>query len=172
MQTDGPHSEEPSLVSNRTMEVVVALLFLAGAALVIYDSFRLGIGWHEGEGPAPGYFPFRVAVLIAIASVVTLVQVLIGSAKDGDESFVSRIGFGRVLIVLLPAIVYVALICYVGIYVASGLFIFAFMIIFGRENPLLSLVVGVGVPFALFMMFEKWFLVPLPKGPLEAMLGY
>jgi hypothetical protein len=25
---------------------------------------------------------------------------------------------------------------------------------------------------ALFLMFEKWFLVPLPKGPLEAWLGY
>jgi putative tricarboxylic transport membrane protein len=24
----------------------------------------------------------------------------------------------------------------------------------------------------LFMMFEVWFLVPLPKGPLEDMLGY
>ena len=28
------------------------------------------------------------------------------------------------------------------------------------------------VPLLLFMMFEVWFLVPLPKGPLEAMLGY
>lgn len=25
---------------------------------------------------------------------------------------------------------------------------------------------------ALFVMFEIWFLVPLPKGPVEAMLGY
>jgi putative tricarboxylic transport membrane protein len=24
----------------------------------------------------------------------------------------------------------------------------------------------------LFFMFEKWFLVPLPKGPLELWLGY
>ena len=32
--------------------------------------------------------------------------------------------------------------------------------------------VGIAVPFSLFFMFEKWFLVPLPKGPLEAMLGY
>ena len=28
------------------------------------------------------------------------------------------------------------------------------------------------VPLALFFMFERWFLVPLPKGPLEAWLGY
>jgi hypothetical protein len=28
------------------------------------------------------------------------------------------------------------------------------------------------VPLTLFMMFERWFLVPLPKGPLEAWLGF
>ena len=30
----------------------------------------------------------------------------------------------------------------------------------------------VGVPLFFFMMFEKWFLVPLPKGPIEAMFGF
>jgi putative tricarboxylic transport membrane protein len=28
------------------------------------------------------------------------------------------------------------------------------------------------VPIALFIIFEIWFLVPLPKGPFEAWLGY
>jgi hypothetical protein len=28
------------------------------------------------------------------------------------------------------------------------------------------------VPLALFMLFERWFLVPLPKGPLERLLGF
>ena len=32
--------------------------------------------------------------------------------------------------------------------------------------------VAILVPIALFLMFEIWFLVPLPKGPLETALGY
>jgi hypothetical protein len=28
------------------------------------------------------------------------------------------------------------------------------------------------VPVILFMVFELWFLVPMPKGPLESWLGY
>jgi putative tricarboxylic transport membrane protein len=28
------------------------------------------------------------------------------------------------------------------------------------------------VPVLTFLMFELWFLVPLPKGPLEKFLGY
>jgi hypothetical protein len=27
--------------------------------------------------------------------------------------------------------------------------------------------VSIGVPIAAYFMFEKWFLVPLPKGPIE-----
>ena len=83
---------------------------------------------------------------------------------------------------LVPSLVYVALIGGIsvgpvvvpalGIYAASAIFILAFMLVVGRENPLKAIMVSVLVPIALFFMFEKWFLVPLPKGPLEAFLGY
>jgi hypothetical protein len=169
-----------SLVSNRTMEVVVALLLLGGASIVIHDSIRLGFGWEEGVGPAPGYFPFWVAVILAISSLITLVTAVI--RQGASEIFVSMWPFGRVLAVLLPAIVYVGLIGGVsigplevpklGIYVASAIFIFAFMLAVGRENVFKAAGVSVAVPLALFFMFERWFLVPLPKGPLEAWLGY
>jgi putative tricarboxylic transport membrane protein len=32
--------------------------------------------------------------------------------------------------------------------------------------------VAIGVPLAFFVVFERWFLVPLPKGPIEAALGF
>jgi hypothetical protein len=31
--------------------------------------------------------------------------------------------------------------------------------------------VALMVPVAFFLVFERWFLVPLPKGPLENLLG-
>jgi putative tricarboxylic transport membrane protein len=30
--------------------------------------------------------------------------------------------------------------------------------------------IAIGVPIIFYFTFEKWFLVPLPKGPLEQML--
>jgi hypothetical protein len=96
--------------------------------------------------------------------------------------FVALRPFGRVLAVLVPSFVYVALIGGIslgpvdvpglGIYVASAIFILGFMLVVGRETILKSLGVSILVPIALFFMFEKWFLVPLPKGPLEMWLGY
>lgn len=179
---EGTEDEGPSLATNRTLEIIVALLFLAGSGIVIFDSVRLGYGWIDGQGPAPGYFPFYVALAMGFASLVTLVQALRNTTPGGAESFVSVIGFSRVLTVLVPSLFYVMLIGGLklgpiaipglGLYVASAIFIALFMIFIGKDNPLKSILVGVGVPLMLFFMFEKWFSVPLPKGPLEAMLGY
>jgi putative tricarboxylic transport membrane protein len=170
MQKNEDADDSRSLLSNRTAEIIVALLLLGVCAVVIFDSTRLGFNWREGEGPAPGYFPFYIAVILGIASLVNLVSALRG--HGAGEIFVSARPFGRVLAVLVPSIVYVALIGYIGIYVASGIFIMLFMVVIGRQNPAKAVGVGAAVPLALFFMFEKWFLVPLPKGPLEAWLGY
>ena len=161
MQNEKDADDGRTLLSNRTAEIVVALLFLAGCAVVISDSVRLGFHWTEGEGPAPGYFPFYIAVIMGIASVFNLASALRG--RGAGEIFVAARPFGRVLAVLIPSIVYVALVGSIGIYFASALFIAVFMIAIGRENPLKAVMVGILVPVALFFMFERWFLVPLPK---------
>ena len=172
MHDKGDAPEEASLTSNRVLEIVVALALLTVSAIIIYDSFRLGFGWVEGQGPAAGYFPFYIATVLGIASLAILLKAVLGNSDELKESFVSRVAFGRVLTVLLPAIVYVAAIQFIGLYVASGLFIMIFMIAIGRESMLRSICVGIAVPLFFFVMFERWFLVPLPKGPLEGMLGF
>lgn len=161
---------ERALVSNRTMEIAVSVLLLIGSAIVVTDSTRLGFRWQEGEGPAPGYFPFYIALGLAAASVANLAKAIAGPAQTG--SFVSRTSIARVLAVLLPTVAYVVAMNWLGLYVASGFFILFFMLTVGREGPLRAIAVGVAVPIFFFLMFEKWFLVPLPKGPLEAMLGF
>jgi hypothetical protein len=42
----------------------------------------------------------------------------------------------------------------------------------GKFGILPAVAVAVGVPVALFLLFEVWFLVPLPKGPVESFFGY
>jgi hypothetical protein len=160
----------PSIVSHRAMEIVVALLFLGVAAIVIMDSVRVGAGWVDPDGPQAGYFPLRIGAIMALASIVTLVQNIL--ARTGHRSFVDRHALGQVLIVLIPAAIYVLVLEHAGIYVASAVYIAGFMMYMGRYNIITSALVGIGVSIALFMMFEVWFLVPLPKGPLEEWLGY
>ena len=159
-----------SLVSNRSANIIVALLLIAVGGLVISDSLRLGIGWAE-DGPSPGYFPFYTGVLIVLSSLCTIALTLWGRIQSSG-SFVGSEQFRSVLKVFLPSVIYVALIGFIGIYVASALFIGTFMRWLGRFQWLTILIVSIAVPVLLLIVFELWFLVPLPKGPLEDLFGY
>jgi hypothetical protein len=163
--------EGPRLVSNRTMDIAVALVLMAGAGIVIMDSLRVGMRWQEAEGPAAGYFPFYIGILLAAASLYNLVKAF-GDRAAAQETFVTRPAMGKVLAVLVPLVVYVFVLGFTGIYVASAIYIALFMRYFGGYSLVRGLLLGAAIALALFMMFEVWFLVPLPKGPLEEWLGY
>jgi len=159
-----------SLVSNRSADIIVAVIIIAVGVLVISDSLRLGIDWAE-DGPRPGYFPFYTGLLIVLSSLGTII-LTVARGIGASEPFVRRRQLGDVLKVFIPTAIYVALIGMIGIYVASALFIGLFMRWLGKFRWPTIITVSLAVPFSLFLIFELWFLLPLPKGPLEDLLGY
>jgi putative tricarboxylic transport membrane protein len=165
--------DDKSVVSTRVMDVIMALFFAAVGGLVIYDSVRLGNGWGE-MGPEPGYFPFWIGIFLVFAGLGTAVQAAFGSSMkaSGDAPFVTKGKLKSVLMVFFPTAIFVVVMSFIGIYVAAALFIIAFMMINGGYRFVKTLPYAIIVPIVIFTMFEIWFLVPLPKGPVEAMLGY
>ena len=160
--------------SVRVWEVIVAVLFFGVGAVVVWDSRRLGAEWGS-DGPQAGYFPFYIGLLICIASVANVIAALASGAK-GAKPFVLWEQLKMVLAVMVPSVVYVALISNpvysLGIYEASILFIAFFMRWLGKYSWPKIAAVSIGVMTVFVLMFEVWFLVPLPKGPIEALIGY
>jgi len=153
----------------KTAELAVAGFFIVLGLIVIYDSIRLGAKWGS-DGPQAGYFPFYLGVIICISSAITFVRgVLIRPEKNG--TFVEVQQLKLVLAVLVPTALYVGLVPWLGIYVSSALFVALFMRWLGKYPWWMVALVSVGNSVAFFLIFEVWFLVPLPKGPLEALLG-
>ena len=159
------------VVHTRWAELVVALLFVIGGTVVIIDSYRIGVTWGD-DGPKAGYFPHYIGYLLALSGVFVAVQTLIRWRQRADDVFVTWEGLKPVLKVLVPTILYVVLIATLGIYVASALYITLFMMWQGKFRVWTAGAVAIGVPVAIFLLFEVWFLIPLPKGPLEHLLGY
>jgi hypothetical protein len=154
--------------STRTLELVVAALLFVFGAIVIGDSVRLGARWAE-DGPQAGYFPFYIGLLICIPAAIVFVRAL-GDKAKAAKSFVGRTALKQVMWMLVPSIIYVVLIRLLGVYVASTLFIAYFMRWLGRYSWLNTVAVAVGVSVIFFVLFEVWFKLPLPKGPLESWL--
>ena len=156
-------------ISQRTAEIVVAAVFLLLGAIVIFDSVRLGVSWGE-DGPQAGYFPFYIALIICLSSLVNLVFAL-WIRPQKRKAFVEIGQLKLVLAVLVPTAIFTALIGWLGIYVASVLFVGLFMRWLGKYAWWKVLAISVGNSVAFFLIFEIWFSIPLPKGPIETLLG-
>lgn len=173
MQNETTSAEaDKSVVSMRTMEIAVSLAFFLVGALVLWDSVRLGHRWSEG-GPEAGYFPFYIAVIMMAASALNffLMGFTQKARQSATKSFVTWGQLKPVLAVLFPLILFLFGMQYLGLYVSAALFIGLFMRINGGYGLGKILPISLITPVVVYMMFEKWFLVPLPKGPIEAMLG-
>lgn len=156
--------------SYSAVDAITALVIFGVGVVMMVDNYKIGAGWAS-DGPESGYFPFRIGVILCFASLVVALRSLLGKQRKLDI-FVSWERFKPVLLVLLPTAVYVLAIQFLGIYVASMLFIAAFMRVMDKSSWLKTLLVSIGVNGLLFWMFEIQFKVPLPKGPLEALFGY
>ena len=152
----------------RTADLTTALVLMGISALVVWDALRLGIGWGT-DGPQSGFFPFWLAVIVVTCSARIAVKAI---HRARGVPFIKREQIAPVLKALLPAAAFVLLTQLVGLYVAAGLYLGVYMRWIGRYSWAAVLVLSVVFPVVTFFVFERWFLVPMPKGPLEAWLGY
>ena len=162
-------SDEPALVTRRTMETVTAVATAGIGALVMWGAYEHDIGWGD-SGPGSGYFPFRIGVLLVLASLANLISALRRRAAD-DPPFVTAAQMRNVVSFALPMVGFVFLSVFLGLYVATVLYLAGVMVFQGGYKPLFSLALALGVAIAMRLIFPMWFKVPLLTGPLEAMLG-
>ncbi|WP_029351802.1 tripartite tricarboxylate transporter TctB family protein [Bosea sp. 117] len=164
---EAPHGAAGSGPSQRSVELGTALLTLLFGLIVVYGSWKVGFGWGA-DGPQAGFFPFYVGLIIVGCSLINLLSAL---REDPRVLFAEWGQLGQVLKVLVPTTLYCLAVEPLGIYLPSILLITVFMKWLGKYGWGLTAAIALGVPAAFYLVFEKWFLIPLPKGPIEALLG-
>ena len=164
--------EESDHIKMRWMEMILAAFFAGIGLLVVIDSFRTGYKWSS-DGPQPGYFPFYIGCTLIVGAIVVAVQTLLGWKKSENlEPFVTFAQLRLIMTILIPTCLFVLGVVLIGFYVSSVLFISSFMVWQGKYSLLKSGLVSLCVAGVLFLLFDVWFLLPLPKGPLETFFGY
>lgn len=177
------------MMTRRHMEVGTGLALALIGAVTLYGSLENGIGWTE-IGPAAGYFPFRIGLLIVVLGLAIAVRyALIGrqrrparlAAADPvhpteavaafDARFFEPGSFGRILVLFAPTAIAAALIPSLGLYLASVLFLVFSMWKLGQVPVWKGLLISVAVMVAFYLIFEFWFQVPLEKGVVLPLLG-
>ena len=158
----------------RLADLITAVVLMLLGVLVLGDSLRLGAGWGS-DGPKSGFLPFWLAVLLLLVALGIFVQAF---RKSADKEFVTRERLRPVLQVVLPMAAFVLLIAPpglpwgLGLYVSGAIYLAFYMRWVGRHDWRAVIALAVLVPVVTFIVFERWFLVPMPKGPLETWLGF
>jgi putative tricarboxylic transport membrane protein len=160
MNTQQPSESGPS---HRAVEIGVTLFIALFGLIVVIGSLQAGISWGA-EGPKAGFFPFYVGLAILISSAVNLLNVL---RADNPGLFAEWSQLRQVMSVVIPATIYTIAIGYIGLYISSMVFIAWFMRWLGKYSWPMVAAIAIGMPVVVYIVFERWFLVPLPKGPVE-----
>jgi hypothetical protein len=155
-------------VRARTAELVAAAAIAALGVLVVADAYRIGIAW-DLDGPQSGTFPFWTGLTLIAASLVTFTFAALTRSR---AMFATSEELVRVARLFLPASVFVAAVLVIGLYLPAAALVAWFMVVIGGYRLITAALSGLAASTVIFVVFETWFLVALPKGPVEALLGY
>ena len=137
------------------------LIIFAGAVLVHVQSFpKLDNGY-----PGPALFPSVLAVLFIFCGIGLIIQ---GIRKREnvlkfDLGSVSLAGWINIAFVLGAIVGYIFFSDYIGFLIFSFVILMILMK-WLKVKTILSLVMSVGVTLAIYLLFAKILLVPLPWG--------
>ena len=163
---DDPNSAGPR---QRHVEMGVAAFMAVLGVVTIVGSLKVGIGWGGG-GP-------EIRLLSVLDRAADRgrqrLQLRAGAMRHANSGLFAEWGtdHGRSSRSSCRWRSMSAAVPWLGIYVASALLTAGFMRWLGRYGWALTLRHQRGVQVVTYVTFEKWFLVPLPKGPLEDLLG-
>jgi Tripartite tricarboxylate transporter TctB family len=155
------------MISRRALEVATAALTGTFGAAVVASSIDNGIGWSTA-GVDAGTFPFLTGVIILAGSVWNLAR---GWLQTRDAA-ISSSDLRHVTALFVPAVVFVAAIPLIGVYLASGCYMLGTLALLHRFSLPRSLLIAVATPLALYLVFERMFQVSLPHGALGDVIGF
>jgi len=147
----------------RRADIACALVLLFLGGLVLWESLKLKIGWGL-NGPEAGFFPFWLATGLVVCSAVIAIKAFLDRSSFARQPFVQKGAWVPVIKVTLPAFVMVGLTEAIGLYPAALIYLAVYMRWIGKHRWITILLVSILLPVASYFIFDKWFLIPMPKG--------
>src|SRR5690349_10017597 len=110
------------MLSRFRLELIFASLVFVLGAIAVHGARDLDTGWGA-DGPQAGFFPLRVGIVLMVAAVAVAADAWRQRAAFRAEMSITPEGGRRVLTVGLPIIAFVAVSQWLGMYVASALYL-------------------------------------------------
>lgn len=146
----------------RPYEVGTAAAIVLIAAVAMFDSRRDLFFDLSASGIGPGFYPFWSAALMGVAAAILTYRAL-ATALPSAGVFAGPDSVPSVLKLVVPMFAYAASLPWLGLYVATALFMGFYASYLGRYRWYRVIAIGILVPLAIYAVFEIGFKLTLPK---------
>jgi vacuolar-type H+-ATPase subunit I/STV1 len=152
----------------KRISLFAGVLFLAFSLLVVATSWSLE--YYSSLGPGPGFFPFWLGALLALLSLIWLVQIRAGwdDIKEEARFLPEKDGLIRVASIIGSLVLMIAFMDILGFQLSMFLFLLFLLIVLGRVSPWLTVLVAAIGGFGLNYLFTTWLDVQLPASGIPA----
>jgi putative tricarboxylic transport membrane protein len=152
----------------------------AGCLIILAFSVWFGVqglqmNYYTSLGPGPGFFPFWLALFVAVLCIIWFVQLwlkpLEGKAMDVMPD---RAGSLRVAALIVSTAVFGLLVEQLGFSLLMFFFLLFLLYAMGRQTVFVTLTVSILGSFGVYYVFTHYLNVHLPQSPIPflRMLGF
>ncbi len=134
--------------------------------LLMILSYRLGLG--SMKEPGPGFLPFFIGFLMMIFGSLLLGRLVTAKTKKeaGGLAFDGRSGIKRFTGMIVFFCLWLILMPWLGFIIVTFLVSLGFAKMMGLENWLKPLLISCGTTLFIYLIFDVWFYIDLPRGIL------
>ncbi|MFK7868133.1 MAG: tripartite tricarboxylate transporter TctB family protein [Roseobacter sp.] len=148
---------------------MIAAVIMVFSVYFMWHATVLPIGWNGMTGgPGGGAFPFWLSAIMFLCAGGILLRSF-RQKQQSSDSFFDPETLRSVVLVVASIVITIALIPWVGTYVALPLFLLWYLKIFGGHGWVLTGCLTLGTPIFLFFFFEVTLKILLPKGMTESL---
>ncbi len=150
----------------RRAEITTAGVLALLSLYLMWKSTELEIGFIPDEGPGGGAWPFWLALVMLICTVIIGYNGIRRASPPSrsDEPFLDTYGLKMLALVGGGIIGFVGLTHIISMYGAMAVFLFYYLRFLGRHSWFLTLSMAICLPIVFFVFFEGLMRITLPKG--------
>ena len=150
-------NESPAFRAATLCDIALAILGLA----VAYVSWNYGFG--NLARPGPGLYPFFIGVAISICAVVLLIS---DWRAPSAETLFDKAALSTASLMTLTFVLWIAAMEFLGYVIVTLLATYAFCKIMRLEGWRQPLAVSAGTAAFIYLLFDYWLYIDLPRGIL------
>lgn len=145
------------------MEKVSSIFMIGFAIFVVLEARRYPLGTIDN--PGPGFLPLLLGLILGGMSIALLIRTW--EKRENQPKITSwpeRGGWIKVSMIFLMLILFTLFFEIAGYIVNVFVFFFILLRPIGRQKWGWSLLLSIGATSVSYILFERWLMLPLPRG--------